>query len=250
VKQLLRSVTVKVAALALVLGVGAHQARASFNTTPNQPTRATYQTFLAGGFTPVTSTINTVYNTGGKHPVTGNMTSRVFKSGNTYAYLYQVSIANTVPNTKNLVISYKVTTWASNFANFTLNTKQGPLPVYQMDTLGKGQLNTSGFTFFSSGLKLTDTAQGVNGQYLQANFLPNMSSGLRRGTTSSVLIAFSPLAPKIGNSHITVSGLGTGSADTPVYVPAPEPSSLVMLALGGAGLVGLPLWRRRRPPQS
>jgi hypothetical protein len=245
-----RSVLVLAAVCAVALGVLAQPVCASFNQLPNVP-NPTYAQFLAAGFNPVNSALNTVYNTGGSHPVTGNMTSRVFKSGSTYAYLYQVSIANTVPNTKNLVINYKVTPWASAFGNFTLIPKNGPQPVYQIDVLGKNQANTSGFTFFNNtGNKSVSTAQGVDHQFLQANFVNSNSNGLRRGTTSMVLVVFSNLAPKIGNSHITVAGAGTGSADTPVYVPAPEPSSLVMLAIGGAGLVGLPMWRRRRPAQA
>jgi len=234
------------AALALVLGAVAHQARASFNTAPSAPQRTSYQTFQVCGFTPVNSTLNIAYNTGGAHPVTGTMASRVFKSGSTYAYLYQISIGGKVPNAKNLVISYKVTPWATAFTNFTMNTPHVTKSVFQIDQLGP-VANTSGFTFFpGGGLKRTDLAQGVDGSFLLADFVANYSTGLRRGTTSTILIAFSKLAPGIGNSHITVAGLGTGSADVPVYVPAPEPSSLMMLALGGAGLVSLPLWRRRR----
>jgi hypothetical protein len=236
---------VLVAAIALVLGSVAPAARASFNQLPSVP-NPTYKQFVAAGFSPFNSAINTVYNSGGSHPVSGNMTSQVFKNGNTYAYMYQISIANVSSQQKNIVINYKVTPWASAFANFTLIPKNGPQPVYQIDTLGKGQANTSGFTFFNGGgLKSVQTAQGTDFQFLQANFVNSTTNGLRRGTTSMVLVAFSHLKPKVGNSHITVGGAGTGSADAPAYVPAPEPSSLMMLAIGGAGLLGLPLWRRR-----
>jgi len=212
VTRILRSVTVPVAALALVLGPVALQARASFNTTPNQPNLTSLQTFLAGGFTPVTSTLTHSYNTGGSHAITGNMSSQVFKSGSIYAYLYQVSIANIPANQKNLVLNYKVTPWASAFVNFTLGNK-GSNPVYQMDMTGKGQPNTTGFTFFpGGGLKKTDTSQGVDGAFLMANFIANLSTGLRRGTTSTVLLAFTTAAPGLGNSHITVGGMATGSA--------------------------------------
>jgi hypothetical protein len=230
----------------LLLATTACPARASFNNLPNGP-NPTYAQFLAAGFAPVTSALSTVYNTGGKHPVTGNMTSRVFKSGATYAYLYQISVANTVAQTKNLVINYQVTPWGSAFANFALIKKNGPKQVYQIDLLGKGQANTSGFAFFSSGLKSVTTAQGVDGQFLQGNFANSLSNGLRRNTTSEVLVVFSKLGPKIGNSHITVGGAGTGSANAPAYVPAPEPSSILMLALGGAGIVGLRRCRKGQP---
>jgi hypothetical protein len=230
----------------LLLGTAASPVQASFNQVPSAP-NPSYAQFLAAGFTPVTAALSSVYNTGGSHPIIGDMTSRVFKSGNTYAYLYQVSIANVSSQQKNLVLNYQVTPWASGFANFTLVPKNGPHPVYQIDMLGKGQANTSGFTFFTGGgLKSVSSAQGVDGSFLQANFVNSLPNGLRRGTTSMVLVAFSSLAPKIGNSHISAGGQDTGSADAPVYVPALEPPSLVMLALGGAGLVGLHRWRRGR----
>jgi hypothetical protein len=242
-------IATKVAALALLLGPLALRAPAGFNTAPNMPQRATYQTFLAGGFSPVNGGLSLTYNTGGNHPVTGTFTSQTFKSGNTYAYLYQVSIANTTVNTKNLILSYKITPWTGAFLNFTLGNV-GSHPVYQIDSLGKNQPNTSAFTFFQ-GLKRTDSAQGVDNSFLLANFINSLSNGLRRGTTSTILVAFSNRAPRIANSHITVGGSGTGSADVAAYAPVvPEPSSLVMLALGGVGALGLPLWRRRRPAPS
>jgi hypothetical protein len=231
---------------ALLLVTAAWPAHASFNQLPSKP-NPTYAQFVGAGFAPVTATLSTVYNTGGKHPVSGNMTSRVFKSGTTYAYLYQISIANTVPNTKNLVINYKVTPWASAFANFTLVPKGKSQQAYQIDILGKGQKNTSGFSFFTTGLQTVSSAQGVDGQFLQGNFANSLSTGLRRNTTSQVLVVFSKEAPKVGNSHITVGGAGTGSADAPAYAPAPEPASILMLAIGGAGLVGLRRWRKARP---
>jgi len=240
----IRWVIPKIAALALLAGPLALQAPASFNTSPNRPQRVSLQTFLAGGFTPVNGVLNSAYNTGGSHPVTGTMSSRVYKSGTTYAYLYQISMNHSVINVKNLILSYHVTPWNGTFLNFTLGNV-GSNPAYHIDVTGNATNNT-GFAIFN-GLKKVDTAQGVDGQFLQANFVNSLSSGLVRGATSTILVVFTNQAPRVGNSHITVGGLATGSADVPAYAAVvPEPSSMAMLALGGIGLVGVPLWRRRR----
>jgi hypothetical protein len=229
----------------LLLGPTVLAARANFNTAPNQPQRASYQTFLAAGFTAVTVPLTSAYNTGGARPVTGSVTSRVFKSGNNYAYLYQVSIANTIANTKNLIVNFQVTPWTTGFTSFALNKKMGAMPVYQIDQLGMAA-NTSGFTFFpGSGLQRMSSGQGVDGSFLEASFLFGSSSGLRRGTTSTILVAFSTAGPGIGSARLTVGGQGTGSASVPVYVPTPEPSTLLLLSLGGVGLLGLGLRRKK-----
>jgi MYXO-CTERM domain-containing protein len=241
-----RSLGVNVAVLTLVLGPAAFTARASFNTSPGSPIKISYKTFLTTGVTPFTPVQSVSFSTGGKHPISGMILSQVFKKGHMYAYLYQIQIANVAANSGRTLNSFTIAPWKSAFASYTKDNRT--YAVAQITMLGSGQANTSGFLFPGSTVAFS-TAQGTDGVSLIGNF-PTSGNALRRGTTSAVLVVLSHKAPVEGSLQGTANAGTTGSVDGGVYVPSPEPSSLVMLALGGAGLVGLPLWRRRRPAQS
>jgi hypothetical protein len=239
-----------VAALAILFGPASVAARADFDTSPNPPRSISYKQFIDSGFQPVNMGKTSKFTSGGNMPTTGTVISRVFQDPKTklYAYLYQITVDNVDGNAGKQVNKFFMGRWRSAFATFTRGEVSAP--VFQITERGMSNPDPGPFMLPNKGVVPYVEASGDDNAGLEGFFVNDKNkTGLRKGQVSGILVVFSTKAPKVDNNFGV--GVKTGISTTfyyvDVYTPmgVPEPSSLVMLALGGAGLAGIG-WRRQR----
>jgi hypothetical protein len=237
-----------VAVLATLGGPMALVARAGFDTSPNPPKTITYKQFIAAGAQAVNKGMTSQFSGGpGQNPVTGTVVSQVFQDPKTklYAYLYQITVDKS-PNDQN-VSRFFLARWKTTFATFTRGNDKSP--VFQITSLGDNAPAADPFKLPANTVHYTE-AEGRDNFALLGSFTNDKTkTGLTAGSVSAILVVFSEKGPKVEKAF----GVGVTMADltqfvyVDAYVPTamPEPSSLLMLALGGAGVAGMS-WRRRR----
>lgn len=172
-----------------------------------------------GTSSPATSLLISPYNYGGTF--VGNIYSQTFVlPGGEYLYLYQA--ANTGPSILELMGVAPISGFAE--AGYLTEVPAGFLEG------GKTPLNYGGVyaVMYDSDSKL-----------LTFNYSSFFGAHLNAGEHSVALCVRSPFAPTLGEAYV-IDG-GVAAAD--VWIPVPEPSSMMVLL---SGLAGLGMLKRRR----
>jgi len=251
--------------LSLLLGPATGTSRASFASAG--PTNLDYQTFRSNFTQVVTPVLSNQFDFTPASGGDGVVVSQVYRdtTSGMYAYLYQVQHFSTSSNVE--ITALRVPWFYSAFEVYS-GFVGGPAPVYEITTKGVGA-NPLPSTFLFAG----DSLPGANGSQSNpeetqnvAGFDNTTNPGLKinwdaqnpaeSGTLgdlgqaeySAILVVFSKVAP--GTAETTpadTNDLINPPGHPVAYVPAPEPTAMVLWGLGGLGLgVGRYFYRRRQ----
>jgi hypothetical protein len=221
-------------ALLLLLGPGGVSVRANFTYIPTglapPDPLISWNTFNLQ-FAPVVAPLTSPYSDG--QGDTGSIVSRVFFNApqNVFAYAYQVQ------TTTGTVAGLSVP-WAPTFATFSAlgippATSNGNNAYYEIDDSAQ-----NGFAAAPAGVGVPATfAQGID--HSSALFAFGGGAG-----DTYVQVVFSTVGPTTKNATF----ISTGTAQAPVFSPAPEPSAMALWGLSGVGLAAGAFIRRFRVP--